>query len=159
MQQNKQLSDHFTLYEMIASSDAVKYSIDNSPNQDQIGNLTKLCNFVLEPIRMHFSKPVIVSSGYRCKELNKRIGGSSTSDHCEGKAADIKIAGIDNLELFNWIKENLTYKQLILEFYTSGSSGNSGNSGWVHVSYCTSENKNESLRAIKENGKTVYIKF
>ena len=83
----------------------------------------------MQPIRDHFDKPIIISSGYRSPTLNRAIGGSPTSQHCYGQAADFEIPGIDNYTLAKWIEANLNYDQLILEFYTGG------NSGWIHVGY------------------------
>jgi len=94
----------------------------------------------------------MISSGYRSGELCIAIGSKPTSQHAEGKAADIEVVGVDNKELAQWIKDNLEYDQLILEFYRDGEP----DSGWVHVSWNTGENRNQSLRAIKQEDKTVY---
>jgi zinc D-Ala-D-Ala carboxypeptidase len=81
------------------------------------------------------------------------VGGSKTSDHCKGQAADIEIPGIANADLAVWIMDNLTYTQLILEFYTPGVP----DSGWVHVSYDPANLKKQNLTATKQGGKTVYL--
>jgi zinc D-Ala-D-Ala carboxypeptidase len=108
---------------------------------------------VLQPIRDHFNKSVTVNSGYRSPEVNAAVGGSKTSDHCKGQAADIEIAGVPNAELAEWIRDNLAFTQVILEFYTQGIP----DSGWVHVSYDPANLKKQSLTAIKQDGKTVYL--
>ena len=96
--------------------------------------------------------PIRISSGYRNPELNRAIGGSSKSQHCKGEAVDIECPGTANYDVANFIKENLEFDQLILEFYTPGIP----DSGWVHVSYKHEDNRKSVLTAMKENGKTVY---
>jgi hypothetical protein len=108
---------------------------------------------VLQPVRNHFGKSVTVNSGYRSPEINAAVGGSKTSDHCKGQAADIEIDGLPNPELAQWIMDNLDYTQLILEFYTQGQP----NSGWVHVSYDPNNLKKQELTAVKVAGKTTYL--
>ena len=146
------LSANFSVSELTRSQTATRKGIDNSPNDEQLANLRALCENVLQPIRDHFGKPVRISSGLRVPELNTAIGGSTTSDHCKGMAADIEIPGVDNKELAEWIGANLEFRQLILEFYTGIPD-----SGWVHVSYNPSDNKKQVLTATKQNGKTVYL--
>lgn len=147
------LSANFSVSELTRSQTATRKGIDNSPNDEQLENLKDLCENVLQPIRDHFGKPVRISSGLRVPELNTAIGGSATSDHCKGMAADIEIPGVDNKELAEWIGETLEFRQLILEFYTVGTP----DSGWVHVSYDKNDNKQQVLTATKVNGKTVYL--
>ena len=146
------LTKNFSLNEMTKSQTALRRGIDNEPNNDEIDNLRILCEYVLQPVREHFDKPVTINSGFRSSELNKAIGGSGTSDHCKGMAADIEIAGIDNSVIAEWIEENCDFRQLILEFYTPGV----GDSGWVHVSYNSDDNEKKVMTALKENGRTVY---
>ena len=145
------LTKHFTLEEMTASDSATKMGISNVPTLMQIDNLTTLCNNVLEPIREHFEKPILVSSGYRSRTLNVAIGGSKTSQHCYGQAVDINNKGSEllNAQIFNWIKDNLEYDQLIWEF------GNSKEPDWVHVSFAP-VNRKQVLKATKANGKSTY---
>ena len=146
------LSNNFSLKEMTKSQTATRRGIDNDPGEEEQGNLQQLCEQVLQKVREHFGKPVTVTSGYRSPELNKALGGSTTSDHCKGMAADIEIAGVPNHELAEWIKDNCEFRQLILEFYTPGVP----DSGWVHVSYNYEENLKKVMTAMKENGRTVY---
>ncbi len=146
------LSNNFSLKELTKSQTATRRGINNVPGDLEEANLQQLCEHVLQRVRDHFGKPVTVTSGYRSPELNEAIGGSVTSDHCQGMAADIEIAGVSNYEVAEWIKENCMFKQLILEFYTPGIP----DSGWVHVSYDYEENERKVMTAMKENGRTVY---
>jgi zinc D-Ala-D-Ala carboxypeptidase len=146
------LSSNFTLSELCKSETAARKGIDNTPPEDVINNLTCLCDMVLQKVRNKLGV-VMVTSGYRSPELNKAIGGSATSDHCKGLAADFEVVGFDNKELALWIKDNLVFKQLILEFYEEGQP----NSGWVHCSFEEGNNKSEMLRAVKDGKKTVYL--
>ena len=146
------LSDNFSLKEMIKSQTATRKNIDNEPGEEEIENLKLLCENVLQPVRENYGKAVRVNSGYRSPELNSAIGGSKTSDHCKGFAADIEINGVANAELAEWIEANCDFKQLILEFYTPGIP----DSGWVHVSYNENGNDKKVMTAMKENGRTVY---
>jgi hypothetical protein len=147
------LSANFTLNELTKSETALRQGLNNEPTPEVTANLTVLCEKVLQPIRDYYGKSVKVSSGYRAPEVNAAVGGSKTSDHCMGQAADIEIAGVPNHELAEWIQNNLAFTQVILEFYTRGVP----DSGWVHVSYVPSNLKKQSLTAVKENGKTVYL--
>jgi len=147
-----QLSANFTLSEMVKSETALRYDMNNTPGDLEIENLKVLCEKVLQPVREHYGKGVKVNSGFRHPEVNAKVGGSKTSDHCKGQAADIEIPGVANADLAEWIKNNLDFTQLILEFYTPGVP----DSGWVHVSYDSANLKKQVMTAMKENGKTVY---
>jgi zinc D-Ala-D-Ala carboxypeptidase len=147
------LSKNFTLAEMTKSETALRHDMDNTPGEKEIGNLKLLCERVLQPIRDHYGKGVKVNSGFRHPEVNAKVGGSKTSDHCLGQAADIEIPGVANAELAEWIKDNLEFRQLILEFYTPGIP----DSGWVHVSYVLEDNKKQVMTATKKDGKIVYL--
>lgn len=148
-----QLSNNFSLSELTKSQEAVRKGIDNTPSTEVINNLKKLVLNVLQPLRDDLGTVVSVSSGYRSPALNKAIGGSPTSDHCKGMAADIEVPSMSNLDLFKLIKSKFKFTQLILEFYTEGDPS----SGWVHVSYDESNLKCQCLKAVKQNGKTVYL--
>jgi hypothetical protein len=148
-----QLTKNFSLAEMVKSETALRNDMDNTPGEAEIANLKVLAEKVLQPVRDHYGKGVKVNSGFRHPEVNAKVGGSKTSDHCKGQAADIEIPGVPNHELAEWIKANLSYTQLILEFYTRGIP----DSGWVHVSYDPANLKKQDLTAVKENGKTVYL--
>jgi hypothetical protein len=147
------LSPNFTLAEMVKSETALRHDMDNTPGEQEIAALKLLCEKVLQPIRDHYGKGVKVNSGFRHPEVNAKVGGSKTSDHCRGQAADIEIPGVANAELAEWIRDNLEFRQLILEFYTPGIP----DSGWVHVSYVAEDNKKQVMTATKKDGKTVYL--
>ena len=147
------LTKNFTLAEMTKSETALRYDIDNTPNEQEISSMKLLAEKVLQPVRDHFGKGVKVNSGFRNQDVNQKVGGSRNSDHIRGQAADIEIPGIPNAELAEWIKDNLEFNQLILEFYTPGVP----DSGWVHVSYIPEANRNQVLTATKKDGKTVYL--
>lgn len=118
---------YFTIDEMIKSSTATAKRIDNTPNQTVIDSLTKLIEAVLDPLREWYGKPIRVNSGYRCEALNKAVGSKAkNSQHLYGEAADITVGSkTENEKLFNYIKDNLPFDQLI----------NESNFSWVHVSY------------------------
>lgn len=147
------LTTNFTLAEMIKSETALRHDMDNTPGDAEIASLKLLAEKVLQPVRDHYGKGVKVNSGFRHPEVNAKVGGSKTSDHCKGMAADIEIPGVPNHELAEWIQANLEFTQLILEFYTRGVP----DSGWVHVSYDPANLKKQAMTATKENGKTVYL--
>lgn len=134
-----QLSEHFSLEEMIKSQTALRKGISNQPSEAETEALRELCINLLEPIRWHFSTPFSPSSGYRSAELCVAIGSSIHSQHAKGEAADFEIAGVDNYKLATYIEETMDFDQLILEYYTGG------NTGWVHCSYKTVGNRKEVL--------------
>jgi nicotinamidase-related amidase len=148
-----QLTKNFSLHELTKSETAARHDMDNTPGPAEIANLTELAVKVLQPVRDHFAKGVHVNSGFRHPDVNAKVGGSKTSDHCKGQAADIEIPGVPNAELAQWIKDNLEFRQLILEFYTPGIP----DSGWVHVSYNPDNLKKQVMTATKKDGKTVYL--
>ena len=135
------LSGHFSLAELTKSQTATRKGIDNKPTLEHIENLTELCVQILEPTRRNFSKPMVITSGYRSEELCEAIGSRTTSQHAKGEAADFEMFGIDNKELAKYIKNNLVFDQLILEFYNPDDPS----SGWVHCSYSKEENRKQSL--------------
>lgn len=147
------LSANFTLKELTKSDTATRLGLDNTPDEQALENLKTLCEMVLQPVREHYGKSVTVNSAYRSPESNAAVGGSKTSDHCKGMAADIEIVGVANADLAQWIMDNLEYTQLILEFYTPGIP----DSGWVHVSYDQNNLKKQELTATKVAGKTTYL--
>lgn len=147
------LAKNFSLSELTKSQSAVRKGIDNTPNAKAIANLVFLAENILQPARDHFG-PVVVSSGFRSSLVNRAIGGSATSDHCYGYAADFEVPGVDNKVLAQWIRDNLKFRQLILEFYTPGDPS----SGWVHCAYNVEDLKNQVLTASKVRGRTVYTK-
>lgn len=147
------LTKNFTLSELTKSETALRKGLDNAPTQDVISALQTLAVNVLQPVREHYGKGVKVNSGYRSPEVNASVGGSKTSDHCKGQAADIEIPGVANADLAAYIRDELQFTQLILEFYTPGVP----DSGWVHVSYDPANLKKQVMTATKRDGKTVYL--
>lgn len=145
------ITKNFTLCELTKSEYATRKGIDNTAPNEAVVNLVILTKKVLQPIRDKLG-PVIVTSGYRSPELNRAVGGSKTSDHCRGVAVDFEVLGMDNMDVARWIRDNLTFKQLILEFYNEGDP----TSGWIHLSYKEDENNNEVLRARYVGKKVVY---
>jgi zinc D-Ala-D-Ala carboxypeptidase len=146
-----QLTKNFDLQELTKSQVALRMGLDNTPNDSQTKALKTLCEKALQPIRNAVG-PVVVNSGFRAPKVNAATGGSETSDHCKGEAADIEAIEFDNLQLAKWIKVNLKFDQLILECYTPGDP----RSGWVHVSYAEVGNRNQVLTAYRVDGKMKY---
>jgi hypothetical protein len=148
------LTNNFSLHEMIKSETAIRRDMDNTPHSDEVvQNLTTLCEQVLQPLRDVYGVGIKVNSGYRSPDVNAAVGGSRTSDHCKGQAADIEIPGVANADLAQYIADNFEYTQLILEFYTQGIP----DSGWVHVSYDVNNLKKQVMTAVKQNRRTVYL--
>ena len=145
------LSRNFTLSELIKSDTAIRKGINNNPNAEQIEKLKALCENILQPVRDHFGR-VKVTSGFRSPELCVAIGSSLSSQHSKAEAADFEVIGVDNCELADWIKRELPYDQLILEFYTPGEP----NSGWIHCSYIEGTPRASYLWAYRSEGKTKY---
>ncbi len=121
------LTEHFTLEEMARSQTAQKMGLLNAPKPEHIACLKVLCQQVLEPLRLAVGKPVIINSGYRCWQLNRRLGGARNSQHLLGQAADIRVTSVaEGREWFAWIMDHTTFDQLIWEHRKS--------SYWIHVS-------------------------
>ena len=146
------LSKNFTLAEYTKSQTALRNDIDNTPNDAHLEAAKALFEQVVQPVRDRFG-PTVINSGYRGPELNEKVGGSPTSQHCLGQAVDIECPGIANADIAEWISKNTDYDQVILEFYTPGIP----DSGWGHVSYKDNgDNRGFALTAMKEHGRTVY---
>jgi len=141
------LSRNFVLSELTRSQTASRLGIDNTPSVEDIQRLRLLCEHVLQPVRDHFRRAVLVTSGFRCQELNSRIGGSESSRHTVGEAADFSVVGVPNLEVCRWIRDELNFDQLIAEFIDPAVDG----SGWVHVSYGADSNRKQVL-TVTHNG-------
>jgi zinc D-Ala-D-Ala carboxypeptidase len=152
------LSKNLDLGELTRSESAKRAGISNTPTAEHIENMKKLATNIFQPIRDHFGVPIFISSGYRSKQLNDRIGGSSTSQHSSGEAIDIDMDGssngVTNKEVFDFIKDNLEFDQLIWEF------GTKNNPDWVHVSYeSTGRQRKQVLRAVRVKGVTRYENY
>lgn len=148
-----QLSENLSLAEVMRSETAKRKGISNMPTPEHIENFKKLAEKIFQPIREHFGVPIHISSGYRSKALNTAVDGSLSSQHCSGEAIDIDMDGtsITNKQIFDYIKDNLEFDQMIWEF------GTDKNPDWVHVSYeSTGKQRKQILKAVKQGGKTVY---
>jgi hypothetical protein len=140
------ISEHLSLKEVTKSNTATRLGIDNTPTQEHLDNLRLIADKVFEPLRAHFGVPIGISSGYRSEALNKAVKGSKTSHHCKGMALDIDAdiyRKITNAEIFNYIKNNLEYTQLIWEY------GNDEEPAWVHVGYDPNNLKKQNLKATR----------
>ena len=147
------ISEHISYREGVYSITATRLGIDNTPEDDQLHFMEIIAEKVFEPLREWVGGPIKINSFYRCSELNKAIGGSTTSQHCKGQAMDIDdtLGRAANAEMFHWIKDNLDFDQMIWEF------GDDDNPAWVHISYVSPDkNRNRCLKAYKEKGKTKY---
>jgi zinc D-Ala-D-Ala carboxypeptidase len=148
------ISEHISYTEGIKSNTALRLGIENKPGEYELQNMELIAEKVFEPLRKAVNGPIKINSFYRCEKLNKAIGGSSKSQHCQGRAIDIDdIYGyVSNSYMYHYIKDNLDFDQLIWEF------GTEENPDWIHVSYVDADsNRKRCLKAIKENGKTKYI--
>lgn len=150
----KNISEHVTYKEGVYSNTAMRLGLKNEPTEAHLSNMELLSEKVFEPLRVHVNGPIKINSFYRGPELNKAIGGSSKSQHCNGQAMDIDdtYGYMSNADMYNYIKKNLSFDQMIWEF------GTDKNPDWVHVSYVNEEaNRNRCLLAFKdENNKTKY---
>jgi len=148
---NGHLTKNFGYQEMIKSSTADRLGVSNDASREHVINLVNLCNFILQPVREEFGV-IRINSGYRSPALNKAVGGSATSQHCNGQAADFESFSTPNPDLALWITKNLDFDQIILEFY----DGVDPNSGWVHCSYNLMGNRKKILTALKTKSGVVY---
>lgn len=149
------LSENLELAEMTRSESAKLRGVSNQPTPEHIENLKEWAQNIFQPIRHHFKRPIFISSGYRSAALNKTIkGASATSQHLKGEAGDIDMDGTEilNAQIFNFIKDNLNFDQLIWEH------GTDKNPDWVHVSY-SNINRKQILRCKKINGVVSYVKY
>ena len=151
MPETIRVSKNFALSEMVKSATAERLNVDNSPSDIHLVNLTHLAIHILQPVRDQFGV-ITINSGYRSPTLNAKVGGSKTSQHCNGQAADFESFSTPNPDLAKWIANNLVFDQLILEFY----DGVNPNSGWVHCSYNLMGNRKKIMTALKTGGKVVY---
>ena len=151
-----QLSENLSLAEVIRSETAKRNGISNKPNPRHLENLKIIAVNIFQPIRNFFQRAIHLSSGYRSEQLNAFIKGSKSSHHCTGEALDSDMDGteVTKKEVFDYIKDNLEFDQLIWEF------GTNDNPAWVHVSYKASgRQRKQILKATKVKGKTVYVPY
>lgn len=147
------LSNNLSLSEVLVSQTAKRLGLSNEPTKEHLENLEVTASKIFQPVRDYFKVPIYVSSGYRSKELNKAIGGAKTSQHMKGEALDLDadVYGvITNSDIFNYIKDNLEFDQLIWEF------GDDKNPNWVHVSFSEGKNRMKVMKALKGRNKTIY---
>ena len=148
------ISKHISYKEGVYSRTAERLGLNNDPNSYHLNNMKIISENIFEPLRTHVGGPIKINSFYRGPELNKAIGGSAKSQHCHGQAIDIDdtYGHASNAAMFDWIRANLDYDQMIWEF------GTDQNPDWVHVSYVhPDENRKRCLKAYRENGKTKYM--
>lgn len=146
----EKISKYISYAEATKSNTAIKYGIDNTPNKDQLKSMQLVATEVFDKVREHFGVPIAITSFLRVESLNRKIGGAKNSQHVDGQAIDIDadvFGGVTNKQIYDFIRDNLDYDQLINEFDYS----------WIHVSYVSNEsNRNRQLAAVKSNGKTAY---
>ena len=149
----EKISQNISYKEATKSNTALRLNLNNIPNDYQVSNMVGVAHNVFEPLRKYVGGPIKINSMFRSEELNTAIGGSSRSQHIEGRAMDLDdtFAHKSNAEMFHYIKDNLNFDQLIWEF------GDDNNPNWIHVSYISEEeNRGRCLRAEKVNGRTSY---
>ena len=147
------ISENISFKEGTFSATATRLGIVNVPDRDVLMNMQIIAKKIFQPLRVYVGGPIKINSFYRSPELNKKIGGSTKSQHCQGCAIDIDdVHGIKtNSQMYGWIKDNLNFDQLIWEF------GDDDNPDWVHVSYVNDkDNRNRCLKAERIEGKTTY---
>lgn len=150
------ISKHITIAEATKSQTAVRLGIKNEPNKEQLKAMKYVAENIFERVREHFKVPIGISSFFRSYDLNKAIGGSTSSQHCKGEAIDIDadiFGGVTNKQIFDYIANNLDFDQILWEF------GDSKNPDWVHVSLVIGLNRRQILKAYKSGGKTIYKPF
>ena len=148
------ISKHISYKESVYSTTALRRNIENKPNEEQLENMKLIGEKIFEPLREYVGGPIKINSFFRGADLNKAIGGSTRSQHCKGQAMDIDdtFGYKTNAQMYDWIKHNLDFDQIIWEF------GNDDNPNWVHVSYVSPDkNRQVCLKAYKQNGKTKYM--
>jgi len=150
----EKISKNITYNEAVHSNTAKRKGIENTPNENQIAAMMTIAEMIFQPLRSYVGGPIKITSFFRSPELNQAIGGSKSSQHCKGQAMDLDdvYGHKTNAEMFDYIRENLDFDQLIWEF------GDDNNPNWIHVSYVDKqENRNRCLKAYKKNGKTKYM--
>ena len=156
MKQDTNISEHITYAEGTVSNKAKQLGISNTPNERELKAMKLLAEKVFEPLRKWYGKPIQVTSFFRSAKINKAIGGvqrgNTVSQHARGEAVDIDTTS-DNRKLFDYIKDNLVFDQLIWE------NGDDNVPGWIHVSYTETRNRKQVLRATRNGGKTVYLPY
>lgn len=147
---------YFTLSELTKSATAMRLGIDNTADASIRANLTALVENVLDPLRVRWGMPIIVTSGYRSTALNKAVGGAANSQHTKGMAADIRTVSdsrTDNMRLLRCLlNSGIVFDQVICEYPDA-----QGRPDWIHVSFNIAGNRKNRLTAVRKNGRTVYV--
>lgn len=146
------ISKHISYNEATFSTTATRKGISNTPSSEQLRAMKLVAEKCFEPLRKYMSKPIKINSFFRSEKLNKAVGGSTTSSHCKGQAIDISLHG-ENWIMFDFIRTNLKFSQLIWEF------GNDSEPDWIHISYDEKNLKNQVLRAVRSGRSTIYKPF
>ena len=152
----ERISEHVSYREGVKSNTATRLNINNTPDSYALSNMSAVSIQLFEPLRRWVNGPIKINSFYRSEDLNKAIGGSSRSQHCQGRAIDIDdtFGHKSNAEMFNYIKNHLNFDQIIWEF------GDDNNPDWVHMSFVSSnENRGRALKAYRVKGKTKYKEY
>lgn len=152
----ERISEHVSYREGVKSNTATRLNINNTPDSYALSNMSAVSIQLFEPLRRWVNGPIKINSFYRSEDLNKAIGGSSRSQHCQGRAIDIDdtFGHKSNAEMFNYIKDHLNFDQIIWEF------GDDNNPDWVHMSFVSSnENRGRALKAYRVKGKTKYKEY
>jgi len=130
-----QISKHFKLSEFTKSQIAARHGLKNLPGSGEIKNLENVCYEILEPVRAKFDRPILITSGFRSLEVNRKLGSSDSSQHCKGQAVDFavdfEIPGVANIKVAYWLQANVDFDQCILEYHQPDDDQH----GWIHVSY------------------------
>ncbi len=161
----ERISKHISYVGAIKSQTAIRNNIDNRPNKTQLENMILIAENCFEPLRNWHGRRIGISSFLRVSELNRRIGSLDTSQHLAGELsgweeaaididADIYNNGISNLEIFNWLKNNVTFDKLINEY-----PDDDFNPSWVHISYRKNNNRKILLLCKKEKGEIIYTRW
>jgi len=152
----KNISKNITYAEAVRSNTAIRHDLDNTPNAIELEAMELVADKVFQPVREHFDTAIYLSSFFRAPEVNVKAGGSKTSSHPMGEAIDMDadvFGGVTNKEIFDYIKDNLEFDQLIWEY------GTDDNPAWVHASFKKSDNRNEILVVKKVDGESHYTYY
>jgi zinc D-Ala-D-Ala carboxypeptidase len=132
----EKISNHISFKEATYSNTALDKGISNEPNAEQLSNMKRVAELVFEPLRAWYGKPIKINSFFRSEKLNVAVGGAKNSDHKFGRAIDISAGSkVENKKLFDWLKANVEYDQLINEY----------DYRWIHVSYNINKNRKQVL--------------
>ena len=151
----KNISNHITYYEATKSGTATRYGLDNTPNAEQLDNMYLVADKIFEPTRLYIDDKIQVASFFRAPKVNLLVGSTNRSDHPKGKAIDMDgdMYGVDNKLIFDFIRDNCEFDQLLWEY------GSALRPNWVHASYRKGANRMKVLQVLRVNGKTKFVPF